>query len=87
MKVIPACANYYDNSETCAGCDWTADINVRWCPAVSGDDSFYVYQLVEPEVCDVAYCAGELPFCPEKQFYNIQTEECQDDGKNSSFSS
>ena len=77
-KTVAVCANYYN--ESC--CDWTADIQVQWCPATGGgSDSFYVYQLVTPEDCDVAYCAGELPYCPLGQFYNPVTMTCQEKGK------
>ena len=69
-KTATVCSNSGFDVNVC--CDWTADIQIMWCP--EPDDEYYgpffLYGLEPPPGCDMAYCAGSRQPCPPGQAYN-----------------
>lgn len=61
-KAHPTESNEIVNRKVCAAfedqcCSYNTDIQVKLCPG-----NFYVYKLVRPSTCYLAYCAGSGPF-------------------------
>ena len=56
------CANFGYPGDCCT---WTAEIDVRRCYSILLDtrEDYYVYRLVYPPGCSIAYCAGRWHHC------------------------
>ena len=64
-----ACSTVYEGRPD--GCAWSADILISKCP-----NDTYVYRLVTPEGCNVAYCAGEFDDCEDGEIWDPNSEAC-----------
>src|SRR6218665_274286 len=41
-----------------ACCDYSSEIQVKWCQNATTKKDYYVYQLTSPPMCKLSYCAG-----------------------------
>jgi len=57
-KSVEVCVSDYAGD--CCGV-FTNTIQIKFCPAADDSDDFYVYQLKNVPVCDMAYCAVRSP--------------------------
>ena len=51
---VSVCSSNYAGD--CCGV-YTNTIQVKFCPGTGGDSDYYVYQLKNVPICDMAYCA------------------------------
>ena len=51
---VSVCSSNYAGD--CCGV-FTNTIQVKFCPGTGGDSDYYVYQLKNVPICDMAYCA------------------------------
>ncbi|XP_019621994.1 PREDICTED: MAM and LDL-receptor class A domain-containing protein 1-like [Branchiostoma belcheri] len=66
-----ACANLGFGTDCCT---FSWDIRVKRCSDAHG--LFYVYELEPTPSCPMAYCAGDLPLCPEGEVYDTFHQHC-----------
>ncbi|CAH1239233.1 MALRD1 [Branchiostoma lanceolatum] len=66
-----ACANLGFGPHCCT---FSWDIRVKRCSDAQG--LFYVYWLEPTPSCPMAYCAGDLPLCPEGEVYDTFHSHC-----------
>ena len=74
--IAPVCHSYGGDP-----CDWSSTITIQYCPAKDGKKEFYLYKLVRPDFCDVAYCAGTIPPCPPGMIWNEDMDRCVSKGR------
>lgn len=68
MNDISVCATFSSCND---GCGWETQINIKRC-----QDGSYRYQLVAPQTCPIAYCAGDFAVCPNGQIWDPNAQAC-----------
>lgn len=67
---VRVCAQLKINGDCC---EWSGNINVKRCEDAA---VYFVYQLIRPPYCDMAYCAGSGPNCGGSGSWNDLTQSC-----------